>query len=74
MYVAKRINIQRFHWLSHDVRMDEDASPTLVFDAVVGDNRGRPHLLWENPVERTLTLLGAINWKADASGELIGSL
>ena len=36
MDVAKRINIQRFRWLDHVVRMDEDASPRRVLDAVVG--------------------------------------
>ena len=35
MDVAKRINIQRFRWLGHIVRMDEAATPRQVFDAVV---------------------------------------
>ena len=44
MEIAKRIKNQRFRWLGHIVRMDEDATPRRVFDAVVGDHRrvGRP--------------------------------
>ena len=30
---------QRFRWLGHVVRMDEDAPPRRVFDAVVGGHR-----------------------------------
>ena len=39
MDVAKRINNQRFRCLGHVIRMDEDASPRRVFDAVVGGHR-----------------------------------
>ena len=34
MDVAKRINIQRFRWIGHVVRMDEDAAPRRVFEAL----------------------------------------
>ena len=37
--VAKRINIQRFRWLGHVIRLDEDALPRRVLDAVVGCHR-----------------------------------
>ena len=33
MDVAKRINNQRFRWLGHVFRMDEDAPQRRVFDA-----------------------------------------
>ena len=36
MDVAERINMRRFRWLGHVVRMYEDAAPRRVFDAVVG--------------------------------------
>ena len=39
MNVAKRINKQRFRWLGHVVRIDEDAAPKRVFDAVVAGYR-----------------------------------
>ena len=53
MDVAKRINNQRFRWLGHVVRMDEDAPPRRVFDAVVGGHRrvGRPRTYWKDQVE-----------------------
>ena len=41
MDVAKRINIQRFRWLGHVVRMDEVVPPRRVFDAVVGERDDR---------------------------------
>ena len=36
MDVAKRINNQLFLWFGYAVRMDEDAPPRRVVDAVVG--------------------------------------
>ena len=39
MVIAKRINIPRLLWLGHVVRIDEDAAPRRVFDAVVGVHR-----------------------------------
>ena len=56
----KRINIERFLWLGHMVRMDEDASPRRVFDAVIGCHRqvGRPRTRWKDQVEEALTSLG----------------
>ena len=53
MDVAKRINIQRFRWFGHVVRRDEDAPPSLVFNAVVGDHRqqGRQRTRWKDHVE-----------------------
>ena len=39
MDVAKRINKQRLRWLGHVVRMDEDAPPRGLFDAVIGNHR-----------------------------------
>ena len=61
--VAKRINNQRFRWLCHVVRMDEDAPPRQVFDAVVGGHRrvGRPRTRWKNQVEETLISIGVSN-------------
>ena len=60
---AKRINNQRFRWLGHVVRMDEDAPPRRVFDAVVGVHRrvGRPRTRWKEHVEETLNSSGVIN-------------
>ena len=48
MNVAKRINNQRFRWLGHVVRMDEDAPPRRVFHAVVGVH---PRTRWKDQVE-----------------------
>ena len=65
MHVAKRINIQRFRWLGHVVRMDEDASLKRLFDAVVGDHsrKGRQRTRWKDQVEGALTSLGVTNWR-----------
>ena len=65
MDVAKRINIQRFRWLGYIVRMNEDAPPRRVSDAVVGGHRQqeRPRTLWKYQVEEALTLLGVTNWR-----------
>ena len=72
MDVAKRINIQRFRWLGYIVRMDVDASPRQVFDAVVGGRRrvGRLRMLWTDQVKYALTSLDLSNWKrrAQSSG------
>ena len=53
MDVANRINIQRFRCLGHVVRMDKDAPPRRVLDAVVGDHQqqGRPRMRWKDLVE-----------------------
>ena len=63
--VAKRINIQRFRWLGHNVRINEDAFPRRVFDAVVGDDRRlvRPRTRWKDKVVEALTLIGVTNWR-----------
>ena len=49
--VAKRINIQWFRWLV--IRMDEDAAPRRVLDALVDDHRrkARPRSRWKNQVK-----------------------
>ena len=53
MDVAKRINNQRYRWLSHVVRMDENAFPRRVFEVVGGHQRvGRPHTRWKDQVEK----------------------
>ena len=39
MDVAKRTNMQRFRWLGHVIRIDEDAPPGRMFDAVLGGHR-----------------------------------
>ena len=50
MDVAKRINIQRFSWLGHVVRLDDGALPRRVFDALAGGHRrkGRPRTRWKD--------------------------
>ena len=57
MDVAKRINNQRFRRLSHVVRMDEDAPPRRVFDAVVVGHRrlGPPRTRWKDQVKEGVT-------------------
>ena len=56
MDVAKRINILRFRWLGHVVRMDEDAPPKR------DDRRqGRLRTLWKDQVGEALTSLGKTN-------------
>ena len=64
--VAKRINDQRFRWLGHVVRMDEDAPPRRVFDAVVGGHRrvGRPRTRWKDQVEEASNAV--TNWRRRA--------
>ena len=68
MDVAKRINNQRFRWLGHIVRMDEDVPARRVFDAVVGGHRrvGRPCTHWKDQVEEGLTSNGVTNWRRRA--------
>ena len=68
MDVAKRINNQRFCCLDHVVRMDEDAPPRRVFDAVVGGHRrkGLPRTRWKVEGKEALTSLGVINWRRRA--------
>ena len=70
MDVAKRINNQRFRWLGHAVRMDEDATPRRVFVAVVGGHRrvGRPRTFWKDQVEEALTSNGVTNWRRRLKG------
>ena len=60
MDVAKRINIQRFHWLGHVVWMDEDA--------VVGGHRrkGRPRTCWKDQIVEALSSSGVANKKRRA--------
>ena len=66
--VAKRINIQRLHWLGHVVRMDEDVLSRRMFDAVVGGHRRveRPSMRWKHQVKEALTSLGVTNWRRRA--------
>ena len=66
MDVAKLINNQRFRWLSQVVRMDGDALPRRVFDAVVGGHRRveRPRTRWKDQVKETLTSLVVTNWRS----------
>ena len=68
MDVAKRINNQRFRWLGHVIRMNEDAPPRRMFDAVVGGHRGhgRPRTRWKDQVEKVLTSLSVTTWKRHA--------
>ena len=65
MDVAKRINIYRFRWLGHVVRIDEGPPPRQVFDAVVGGHRrkGRTPRRCKDQVEEALTSLGVTNWR-----------
>ena len=62
MDVVKRINNQRFRWLGHVVRIDEDAPLRRVFDAVVGAHR-RMRTRWNDQIEEALTSNGRINWR-----------
>ena len=64
MDVAKRNNNQRFRWLSRVIRMDKDAAPRRVLDAVVGIHRpvGRPRIRWKDQVEEALTSIG-VAWR-----------
>ena len=62
MDVAKRINIQQFRWLGHVLRMDEDASPRRVFDAMVGCHRQKG-TRWKGQLEEALTSLGVTHCK-----------
>ena len=68
MDVAKRINIQLFGWRGHVIRMDEDAPPRPVFDAVVGchQRKGRARTRWKDQVEEALTSLDVTNWRKRA--------
>ena len=68
MDVAKHINIQRFRWLDHVVRMDEDAPPRRVFDAMVGGHRRvvRPRTCWKDQFKEALTSLGMTNCRRRA--------
>ena len=68
MDVAKRINNQRFRWLGYIVRMDEDAPPKRVFDAVVGGHQrvGRQRTHWKHQVEEAVTLNGVTKWRRRA--------
>ena len=72
MDVAKRITNQRFRWLGHVVRKNEDASPRRVFDALVGGHRlvGRPRTRWKDQVEEALTSNGVTNWRRRAQSRV----
>ena len=62
---AKRINIRRFRWLGHVVRMYEDAPPRRdEFDVVIGGHRRarQPRTRWKDQVEEALTSNGVTNW------------
>ena len=52
MNVAKRINNQRFRWLGHVVRMDEDAPPRRVFMRMLAVSGG-----WDDRVRVGKTTL-----------------
>ena len=58
MDVAKRINIHRFRWLGHVIRMNEDAFLRRVFDAVVDGHRRQGQ-----GKEAPLTSLDLTNWR-----------
>ena len=61
-------------WLGHVIRMDEDAPPRRVFDAVVGCHRrkGRPRTRWKDQVGEALTSLGVTNWRRRAQSRDAG--
>ena len=65
MNVAKRINMQRFRWLDHVVRMYEDAPLRREFDALVGGHgrAERPCTRWKDHVKEALSSLGVDNWR-----------
>ena len=71
MDVTKHINIQRFRWLGHVVRMDEEVLPRRVLNAVVGGHRrkGRPRTRWKDQIAETLISSGVTNWRKRKQAE-----
>ena len=67
---SSTINIQRLRWLSHVVRMEEDAPARWVSDAGIcgSRRRGRPYIRWKDQIEEVLPSFGVINWHRRARG------
>ena len=74
--VVQRIKIQRLLWLSHVVRMEEDAPAKWVLDAGICGvrRRGRPCIRWKDQIEEALSSIGVTNCvgaqKAEAPGRM----
>jgi 3-methyladenine DNA glycosylase AlkD len=61
------INIRRFEWLGHIIRMNETRFVKIFEGKLEGRRgRGRPRLRWINDVEDDLRKLGVKRWRTKA--------